>query len=251
MLLDGSICARENPTWDYDRIAGASANIGEPVSDQTVGNVLRRHGIAPAPKRSRNTSWKEFIRSHMAVLAGADFFTVEVLTWRGLATYYVLFFIQLETRRVLPGGITQHPTAVWMEQMARNATDEDGGLRPVQYVLHDRNAKFCLLFDTLLKAGGVNALKLPARAPNLNAFAERWVRSVKEECLSRLILFGEVSLRRALTEFIAHSTQSGRTKGREMSCCSHQRGRSTAGTGRFDVHKGLAACSSTTPAQHE
>ena len=91
-----------------------------------------------------------------------------------------------------------------MEQMARNATDEDGGLRPVQYVLHDRDAKFCLSFDTLLKAGGVNALKLPARSPNLNAFAERWVRSVKEECLSRLILFGEVSLRRALTEFIAH-----------------------------------------------
>jgi len=81
----------------YDRIAGAAATIGDPVSDHTVGNVLRRHGIAPAPKRSRNTSWKEFIRSHMAVLAGADFFTVEVLTWRGLATYYVLFFIQLET----------------------------------------------------------------------------------------------------------------------------------------------------------
>ena len=194
--------ARENPTWGYDRIAGA--HIGDPVSDRTVGNVLSRYGIAPAPKRSRNTSWKEFIRSHMAVLAGADFFTVEVLTWRGLATYYVLFFIQLETRRVLLGGITQHPTAVWMEQMARNATDEDGGLRPVQYVLHDRDAKFWLLFDTLLKAGGVNALKLPARSPNLNAFAERWVRSVKEECLSRLILFGEVSLRRALTEFIAH-----------------------------------------------
>jgi hypothetical protein len=93
----------------------------------------------------------------MAVLAGADFFTVEVLTWRGLATYYVLFFIQLETRRVTLGGVTQHPTAEWMEQMARNATDEDGELRAVQYVLHDRDAKFCLSFDTLLKAAGINA----------------------------------------------------------------------------------------------
>ena len=102
------------------------------------------------------------------------------------------------------GGVTQPPTAAWIEQMARNATDEEGGLRPVRYVLHDRDAKFCVSFDTLLKAAGVNALKLPAQSPNLNAFAERWVRSVKEECLSRLILFGEVSLRRALVEFIAH-----------------------------------------------
>jgi putative transposase len=196
--------ARENPTWGYDRIAGGLANVGHDVSDQTVGNVLRRHGIAPAPKRSQTTSWKEFIQSHMAVLAGADFFTVEVLTWKGLATYYVLFFIQLETRRVTLGGVTQHPTAAWMEQMARNATDEEGGLPSVQYLLHDRDGKFCASFDSVLKAGGVNALKLPARSPNLNAFAERWVRSVKQECLSRLILFGEVSLKRALTEFIAH-----------------------------------------------
>jgi putative transposase len=174
------------------------------VSDQTVGNVLRRHGIAPAPKRSQTTAWKEFIQSHMAVLAGADFFTVEVLTWKGLATYYVLFFIQLETRRVTLGGVTQHPTAAWMEQMARNAIDEEGGLPSVQYLLHDRDGKFCASFDSVLKAGGVNALKLPAQSPNLNAFAERWVRSVKQECLSRLILLGEVSLKRALTEFIAH-----------------------------------------------
>ena len=106
--------ARENPTWGYDRIAGALANVGHDVSDQTVGNVLRRHGIAPAPKRSQTTSWKDFIQTHMAVLAGADFFTVEVLTWRGLATYYVLFFIHLETRRVTLGGMTQHPTEACM-----------------------------------------------------------------------------------------------------------------------------------------
>ncbi len=107
----------------------------------------------------------------MEVLAGADFFTVEILTWRGLATYYILFFIQFETRPVVLGGITQHPTAAWMEPMARNATDEDGGLRPVRYILHDRDAKFCVSFDTLLKAAGVNALKLPARSPNLKDYA--------------------------------------------------------------------------------
>jgi putative transposase len=92
--------AEENSGWGYDRIMGAVANLGHHVSDQTVGNVLRRHSIEPAPKRSQNTTWREFIESHMAVLAGMDFFTVEVLTWRGLVTYYVLFFIHLESRRV-------------------------------------------------------------------------------------------------------------------------------------------------------
>ncbi len=100
--------AKENSGWGYDRIVGALANLGHVVSDQTVGNILRRHGIAPAPKRSQSTTWKDFIAAHMAVLAGVDFFTVEVLTWRGLATYYVLFFIHLESRRVTLGGITKH-----------------------------------------------------------------------------------------------------------------------------------------------
>src|SRR6516165_1573864 len=102
--------ARENSSWGYDRIAGALANLGHQVSDQTIGNILQRHGIAPAPKRSQNTTWKDFIAAHMAVLSGADFFTVEVLTWRGLVTYYVLFFLHLESRRVTLGGITRRPT---------------------------------------------------------------------------------------------------------------------------------------------
>ena len=109
--------ARENSGWGYDRIVGALANLGHRVSDQTVANVLRRYGIAPAPKRCQKTTWKEFISTHLAVLAGTDFFTVEVLTWRGLATYYVLFFLQLETRRVSLAGITRHPTEEWMTQM--------------------------------------------------------------------------------------------------------------------------------------
>jgi hypothetical protein len=124
--------ARENSGWGYDRIVGALANLGHRVSDQTVGNVLRRHGIAPAPKRSQTTTWKDFITSHMAVLAGIDFFTVEVLTWRGLATYYVLFLIHLESRRVNLAGITRHPTKEWMEQMARNVTIDSSEARKVK-----------------------------------------------------------------------------------------------------------------------
>lgn len=197
--------ARENSSWGYDRIAGALANLGHHVSDHTIGNILKRHGIAPAPKRSQNTTWKDFIAAHMAVLCGTDFFTVEVLTWRGLVTYYVLFFLHLESRRVTLGGITRHPTEAWIIQMARNAVDETpGGVRGCRYVLHDRDAKFCAAFDEVLASEGIHCLRLPPHSPNLNAFAERWVRSVKAECLSKLILFGESSLRRALTEFVAH-----------------------------------------------
>jgi len=184
--------ARENTGWGYDRIAGALSNLGHRVSDQTVGNILRRFGIAPAPKRRQHTHWADFIRSHMAVLAGIDFFTVEVLTWRGLVTYYVLFFLQLETRRVTLAGITQHPTEEWMTQMARNAVDEiDGVFHPIRFVLHDRDTKFCAAFRAILRSGGVQPVSLPPRSPNLNAFAERWVRSIKSQCSSKLILFGE------------------------------------------------------------
>ena len=119
--------AKNNRSWGYDRIVGALANLGYRVSDQTVGNVLRRHGIAPAPERKRTTTWAEFIRAHLALLAGTDFFTVEVLTWRGLVTYYVLFFIHLESRRVDIAGITDHPNEQWMQQMARNATMKGWG----------------------------------------------------------------------------------------------------------------------------
>jgi putative transposase len=126
--------ARENSGWGYDRIVGALGNLGHHLSDQTVGNILRRHDIAPAPKRSQTTTWTEFIRRHMAVLAGTDFFTVEVLTWRGLVTYYVLYFLHLETRRVALAGITRHPTEEWITQIARNAIDQESGcLRQHRY----------------------------------------------------------------------------------------------------------------------
>jgi len=162
--------AKENSGWGYDRIVGALANLGHQVSDQTVGNTLKRYGLAPAPQRKQKTTWKEFIQAHMAVLAGTDFFTVEVLTWRGLVTYYVLFFLHLETRRVTLGGLTRHPTEAWMAQMARHAADETSGcLRQHRYVLHDRDAKFCRAFADVLQSSGIRCLTLPARSPNLKA----------------------------------------------------------------------------------
>jgi putative transposase len=197
--------AKQNRSWGYDRIAGALANLGHEVSDQTVGNVLRRHGMPPAPERKRTTTWAEFIRAHLAVLASTDFFTVEVLTLRGLVTYYVLFFIHLESRRVDIAGLTVHPNEQWMQQMARNVTmDGCGALRDCRYLLHDRDAKYSAAFCSIIETGRVRTLALPARSPNLNAYAERWIRSAKEECLSKIILFGERSLRRAVHEYVAH-----------------------------------------------
>ncbi len=197
--------AKENRTWGYDRIVGALANLGHEVSDQTVGNVLLRHGVPPAPERKHTTTWATFIRAHLSVLAGTDFFTVEVFTLRGLATYYVLFFIHLGSRKVDIAGITVHPNEQWMQQIARNATMEGcGALRDCRYLLHDRDTKYTTAFRAIIESGQVKTLPLPARSPNLNAYAERWVRSVKEECLSKIILFGERSLRRALGEYVAH-----------------------------------------------
>jgi hypothetical protein len=208
--------AKENIDWGYDRIVGALADLGYTLSDETVGNILRRNGIAPAPERKRSTTWTEFIRAHMAVLAGTDFFTVEVLTLRGLVTYYVLFFIHLKSRKVELAGFTPHPDERWMKQIARNVTmDEWGFLGNCRYLIHDRDAKFTDSFRAIVRSSHVDPIKLPAQSPNLNAFSERWVKSVKEECLAKLILFGEASLRRALREYVTHFHQERNHQGKD------------------------------------
>jgi hypothetical protein len=208
--------AKENPSWGYDRIVGALANLDYRLSDQTVGNILRRHGLSPAPKRKQTVSWKDFIRSHRDVLVGMDFFTTEVLTLKGLLSYYVLFFIHLETRRVSLVGFTPYPDQDWMEQQARNLTMEEWGcLRGCRYLLHDRDTKFCESFRELIESGSVKPIRLPARSPNLNSYAERWVRSVKEECLAKLILVGESSLRRALQQYLLHYHEERNHQGKE------------------------------------
>src|SRR5262249_9920078 len=197
--------AQDNRSWGYDRIVGALANLGLTVSAQTVGNVLKRHGISPAPERKMTTTWKEFIRTHLDVLVATGFFTAEVWTLGGLVTYYVLFFIHLGSRKVHVAGVTPHPNQAWMMQIARNVTMEEWGfLSPGQYLLHDRDTKFCAALQHIIDAAGVKRVPLPPRSPNLNAYAERWVRSIKEECLSRMILFGEASLHHVLTQYVAH-----------------------------------------------
>jgi putative transposase len=197
--------ARGNRSWGYDRFAGALKHLGYTISAQTVGNILKRYGIPPAPQRKETTTWKEFIRTHMDVLVATDFFTTEVWTACGLMTYYVLFFIHVGSRKIYVAGMTPYPDQRWMVQMARNVTMADQGfLQPGQYLIHDRDGKFCPAFQRIIDAVGVQRVVLPPRSPNLNAYAERWVRSVKDEVLSRLILLSEHSLRHALTQYEGH-----------------------------------------------
>jgi putative transposase len=199
---------QENRSWGYDRIVGALRHLGYTISDQTVGNILKRHGIPPAPARRKTTTWKEFIRTHMDVLIATDFFTAEVWTTAGLVTYYVLFFIHLTSRKIHVAGATPHPDQRWMQQIARNVTMVDWGcLQPGHYLIHDRDGKYCPVFQHTIDAAGVTRMPLSPRSPNLNAYAERWVRSIKEEALSRLILFGERALWHVLTEYVTHFHQ--------------------------------------------
>ena len=200
----GGLTTNSRPTG-YDRITGALANLGYAVSDQTVGNILKRHGIPPAPARKHTTTWKDFIRAHREVLAATDFFTTEVWTARGLVTYYVVFVIHVATRRVHIAGLTPYPGECWMTQIARNLTmAEVGFLADHRYLIHDRDGKYCPAFDEAVRDGGARPVRLPPRSPNLNAYAERWVRSVKDECLAKLILFGEPALRTALRAYVEH-----------------------------------------------
>src|SRR5262245_6708928 len=208
--------ARENRSWGYDRIVGALANLGLTVSDQTVGNVLKRHGLPPAPERKTTTTGKEFIRTHMDVLVATDFFTMEVWTLGGLVTYYVLFFIHIASRKIHVAGVTPHPDQRWMRQIARNVTMVDwGALATGQYFIHHRDGKSCPAFHHTIDAAAITPVPLPPRSPNLNAYAERWVRSGKEEALSQLILFGERSLWHALKEYVTHFHQERPHQGKD------------------------------------
>jgi len=198
--------AEENTTWGYRRIQGALANLGHRLDKLTVRNILRRHHLEPAPqRREAGMSWAQFLKLHGEVLAATDFFTVEVATWHGLVTYYVLVVMELATRQVQVAGITPHPTAAFMQQCARQLTDPcDGFLLGKHYLLHDRDTKFTSAFDALLKASGIEPVLLPPRSPNLNAHCERFIRSIKEEALEQMILLGEHALSYAIHQYLTH-----------------------------------------------
>jgi transposase InsO family protein len=187
----------------YTRIQGALKNVGHRVGRSTIRRILNAAGLPPVPQRP--TSWQTFLRAHWGAIAGADFFTTEVWTWRGLVTYYTVFVIDLASRRVQILGSTPHPEALFMEQIARTLTmAEDGALPAVHILICDRDRKWSGDVRRRLQEAGVRVVRIPERAPNANAYAERFVRSIKEECLDRLIPFGGRHFQRAVVEFVAH-----------------------------------------------
>jgi putative transposase len=206
--------AKENRGWGYTRIQGAMANLGHKLGRGTIGRILKDHGIDPAPERGKGMPWSMFLKAHWKVLAASDFFTVEVWSWSGLVTYHVLFVMELATRRVCIAGITKHPDTPWMVQMARQLTDGvDGILLDKRFIILDRDAKYYQAFRDFMKREGIDVIRLPPRSPNLNAHAERWVRGVRDECLSRLIPIGQGMLRRVLREYGAHFHQERNHQG--------------------------------------
>ncbi len=197
--------AKENPNWGYDRIQGALANVGYDISDSTIANVLKQQGLEPAPDRQRTGNWSKFLKAHWDVLAAVDFTTVEVWTRSGLVTFYLLFVMELKSRRVHLAGCSPSPDDAWMLQVARNLTDsEDGFLAGKQHVLMDRDTKFTDSFRQILQEVDASPLQLPHRSPNLNAYMERFFRSLKSECLGQLIFFGQKSLEPAVRQYLEH-----------------------------------------------
>jgi putative transposase len=197
--------ARENTGWGYTRIRGALANLGHDIGRNTIKRILFEAGMDPAPERSKRTSWSAFLRAHWGAIAAMDFFTVEAVTLAGLVRFHVLFVIDLASRRVELAGIVHQPHEAWMLQMGPNLTDAvDGFLLSKRYLIMDRDPLFTHAFRTMLAASGVKSVRLPARSPNLNAYAERFVGSVRRECLARVIPLVERHLHQIVQDYVAH-----------------------------------------------
>jgi transposase InsO family protein len=209
--------ATENPRWGYGRLQGELAKLGHTLGRSTIRDALKRRHVPPAPLRGqRAVTWRAFLGRHRDAVLGCDFFTVETVF---LKTMYALFFIELGTRRVHLAGCTAHPTAGWVTQQARNLcwTLQEPGAAP-RFLIHDRDAKFPPAFDAVFAAEGVAILRTPYRAPNANAFAERWVRSAREECLDHVLVASEAHLRRVLAEYVAFYNHARPHQGLDQRC---------------------------------
>jgi transposase InsO family protein len=193
--------ARENPRWGYQRIQGELLRLGVRISATAIRSTLRRHRLDPTP-RGTPTTWRAFLHQQAAGIVACDFFTVDTVWLRRL---YVLFFIELDTRRVHLAGVTANPNGAWVTQQARNlllGLEERG--RRVRFLVRDRDAKFCRGFDDVFRAEGAEALVTPVQAPNANAYAERWIRTVRAECLDWLLIVGRGHLEQALRIYLRH-----------------------------------------------
>ncbi len=223
---------RENPRWGYQRIRGELMKLEIRISATTIRTILLRHGLDPAPRRASPT-WTEFLRSQAAGILAADFFTVETIR---LKTIFVLFFIELHTRRVHVVGVTAHPDSAWVTQQARNlAIDER--LSGVRFLLRDRDAKFSGPFDEVLRTEGVRVIRTPIRAPKANAFAERFVRTVRQECLDHVLIYGPRHLERVLKAYVDHYVKERPHRGLDLRVPADNRTPKVRGSARTPVER--------------
>jgi transposase InsO family protein len=193
--------ARENPRWGYQRIAGELVGLGVQVSPTSVRRILAAAGLGPAGARS-GLSWRQFIRAQAHSIIACDFFTVDTITLRRI---YVLFFIELSTRRVHLAGMTEHPHGAWTAQQARNlAFSLPERERPLEFLIRDNDGKFTSAFDTVFHAEGIRVIHTPVRAPKANAVAERFVGTVRRECLDWILITNRRHLQHVLSEFVVH-----------------------------------------------
>jgi putative transposase len=223
---------RENPRWGYQRIRGELMKLQIRISATSVRTILLRHGLDPAPRRAGPT-WTEFLRSQAAGILATDFFTVETIR---LKTIFVLFFIELQTRRVHVVGVTAHPDSSWVSQQARNlAMDER--LSGVRFLLRDRDAKFSGPFDEVFRTEGVRVIRTPIHAPRANAFAERFVRTVRRECLDHILIYGRLHLERVLQTYVAHYLEERPHRGLSLGVPAGNRTPLVRGTTRTPVER--------------
>jgi putative transposase len=224
--------ARENPCWGYSRIQGELGKLGYTVGRSTVRDVLKQHQVPPVNHRVRHgMTWRVFLDHYRHQMLACDFFTVETLFLR---TIYVLFFIELATRRVHIAGCTEHPNSTWVVQQARQLSWHlQDGLLPVRFLIHDRDTKFTRGFDTVFRSEGAEVILTPYRAPNANAVAERWVRSVREECLDRLLILHPCHLQRVLNEYAEYYNDRRPHQGLDQQCPAGARW----GPGNGDIHR--------------
>ena len=196
--------AREN-AWGYSRVMSELKKLGiESVSRTTVKNILKRNGLDIGPKRGNGT-WDEFVKRHISTLWACDFFSHKVLTWDGMVEYFVLFFIEIGTRKVRFFNMTDHPNAQWMAQQARNfcmICDEEG--LDASYLIHDQDTKFTKQFDDIIRSSGCKPKELPYKSPNLNPYSESCVGTIRRECLDHFIVVGEAHLRHLLKEYVQY-----------------------------------------------
>jgi len=191
--------ASENPTWGYCRLRGELKKVGAQISTTSIRRILAEKRRPPAGRET----WRQFMRAQASSIIACDLFTVESIR---LKTLHVLFFIDLHTRKVLVGGVTDGAAnAAWCAQIARNLSEarEDHD-EPIRYLVHDRDKRFCPVFDEVFRAEGIEILRTPWRAPKANAYDERFIRTVRTECLDRVLLLGERPLRTVLQAYVEH-----------------------------------------------